>query len=131
MSTLAIEVHHHEGPRQLILLRSLSKSVFKDVGIQIPTCVVAVEEDGFGTEVANRIAARYEGKRGAKDLVAGPDTEQSQAKVDRGSSGAESNPWQADAGFEFLLKCRDVWPYRREPVGLKGLPIIRNKELNQ
>ena len=88
MSTLAIEVHHHEGPRQLILLRSLSKSVFKDVGIQIPTCVVAVEEDGFGTEVANRIAARYEGKRGAKDLVAGPDTEQSQAKVDRGSSGA-------------------------------------------
>src|ERR1017187_298550 len=104
VGALSIEVDHYDGAREFVLLRALVESVFEDVRVQVPGGAIAVQEYGLCAEIADWITAGDEGERRAKDFIAGPNPEKTQAEMNGGGAAGKRDGLEAEASFEILLE---------------------------
>ena len=84
--------------------------------------VVAVDEERLRPAVDDRVGARGERQRGARDLVSGPDPVDDERQVE-GSGAAREGQDAARTGCrgELRLECVDVRAERGDPVRLDGV----------
>jgi hypothetical protein len=86
---------------------------------------MAVDEDGGGANVADRIHGGDEGETRDRDLVARTDAEAEQREVDRDGAVADRQGlFDVHIVGECLFKARDELAARGNPGGLEALPDV-------
>ena len=84
--------------------------------------VVAVDEERLRAAVDDRVGARGEGQRGARDLVAGPDPVDDEREVEGGGAAREGeDAARARCRGELRLERVDVRAEGGDPVRLDGV----------
>ena len=90
----------------------------EELRIDRPRRGVRVDEHGDGSRVDDRVGGRCEGEVRAHDLVARPDPEDDEGKVQRRRPAREGDGVRGSRGrSQFVLEGIDVRPERRDPVG--------------